>query len=60
MISNVNLPKNKTELVSALNKKNPLRFTVIEYTDPKKRSEVLSAIDKVAKKGSVTVVLIED
>jgi hypothetical protein len=59
MISTVTKPKNKQELLTQLQRKNPLKFSVIEYTDAKKRSEVLSVLDKVAKKGSVTVVLIE-
>jgi hypothetical protein len=58
MLSDVRTPRTKSELISALNKKNPLRFTVVEY-DPRNRSDVLSTLDKVAKKGSVTVVLIE-
>ena len=57
MLSDVRTPRTKSELISALNKKNPLRFTVVEY-DPRNRSDVLSTLDKVAKKGSVTVVLI--
>ena len=58
MLSDVKTPKNKQELIGALNKKNPLKFSVIEY-DPKTRSQVLSALDKSARKGKVSLIIVE-
>ena len=58
MLSDVKTPKSKTDLISVLNKKNPLKFSVIEY-DPKTRSQVLPTLDKIARRGDVSLIIVE-
>jgi len=59
MLSTVKPPKTKQELINQLQRKNPLKFEVLEYSDVLSKSNISKALDKASKKGSFTVVIIE-
>jgi hypothetical protein len=61
MISTVTKPKNKQELLTQLQRKNPLKFDVVEYTDQSSKSAVNKAIDQASRnKGQFTVLIIHN
>jgi hypothetical protein len=59
MLSTVKPPKTKQELLNAIQKRNPLKFEVLEYSDTPSKSNISKALDNASKKGSFTVVIIE-
>ena len=60
MLSTVQPPKTKQELINQLQRKNPLKFQVHEYSDAQSKSSISKSLDMASKKGSFTVVLIEN
>ena len=60
MLSTVKPPKTKNELITALNKRNPLKFEVLEYSDAVSKTKISTALEKASRKGSFTVILVED
>ena len=60
MLSTVKPPKTKNELITALNKRNPLKFEVLEYSDAMSKTKISSALEKASRKGSFTVILVEN
>ena len=60
MLSTVQPPKTKQELINQLQRKNPLKFEVLEYSDAPSKANISKALDKASKKGSFTVVIIEN
>ena len=59
MLSTVQPPKTKQQLINQLQRKNPLKFEVLEYSDTGSKKEISKAIDNASKKGSFTVMIIE-
>ena len=59
MLSTVKPPKTKQELINQLQRKNPLKFEVLEYSDAPSKANISKALDTASKKGSFTVVIIE-
>ena len=60
MLSTVQPPKTKQELINQLQRKNPLKFEVLEYSDAPSKGNISKALDKAFKKGSFTVVIIQN
>ena len=59
MLSTVQPPKTKQQLINQLQRKNPLKFEVLEYSDAQSKTNISKALDTASKKGSFTVVIIE-
>jgi len=60
MLSTVQPPKTKQQLINQLQRKNPLKFEVLEYSDTQSKTNISKALDTASKKGSFTVVIIEN
>ena len=60
MLSTVKAPKTKQELLTAIQKRNPLKFQVLEYSDAQSKTNISKALDTASKRGSFTVVIIEN
>ena len=60
MLSTVKPPKTKQELLNAIQKRNPIKFQVLEYSDAQSKTNISKALDTASKKGSFTVVIIEN
>ena len=60
MLSTVQPPKTKQELLTAIQKRNPIKFQVLEYSDAQSKINISKALDTASKKGSFTVVIIEN
>ena len=60
MLSTVKPPKTKQELLTAIQKRNPIKFQVLEYSDAPSKANISKALDTASKKGSFTVVIIEN
>ena len=60
MLSTVKPPKTKQELLNAIQKRNPLKFQVLEYSDAQSKTNIPKALDTASKKGSFTIVIIEN
>ena len=60
MLSIVQPPKTKQQLINQLQRKNPLKFEVLEYSDAQSKTNISRALDTASKKGSFTVVIIEN
>lgn len=58
MLSTVQPPKTKQELINQLQRKNPLKFEVVEYSNGKNKSDISKALDKASKKGAFTLLVI--
>jgi len=59
MLSTVQPPKTKQQLINQLQRKNPLKFEVLEYSDAQSKTNISKALDNASKKGSFTVIVIE-
>ena len=59
MLSTVQPPKTKQQLINQLQRKNPLKFEVLEYSDTQSKTNISKALDTASKKGAFTVVIIE-
>lgn len=60
MLSTVKPPKTKQELLNAIQRRNPIKFQVLEYSDAKSKADISKALDIASKKGSFTVVIIDN
>jgi len=60
MLSTVQPPKTKQQLINQLQRKNPLKFEVLEYSDAQSKTNISKALDTASKKGSFTVVIIKN
>ena len=60
MLSTVQPPKTKQQLINQLQRKNPLKFEVLEYSDAQSKANISKALDTASKKGSFTVVIIQN
>jgi len=60
MLSTVQPPKTKQQLINQLQRKNPLKFEVLEYSDTQSKTNISKALDTASKKGSFSVVIIEN
>ena len=60
MLSTVKSPKTKQDLLTAIQKRNPLKFQVLEYSGAQSKTNISKALDTASKKGSFTVVIIEN
>ena len=61
MLSNLNTPKNKTQLINHLHKLPPsTKIEIIEVLSSKDKSKLNFLFDKTIKNGSFSVVFVKD
>ena len=58
MLSTVQPPKTKQELINQLQRKIPLKFEVLEYSNGMNKSDISKVLDKASKKGAFTLLVI--
>lgn len=59
MLSTVQPPKTKQQLINQLQRKNPLKFEVLEYSDAKSKNKISKALEDASRKGNFTVLIIQ-
>ena len=59
MLSTVQPPKTKQELINQLQRKNPLKFEVLEYSDAQSKNKISKALEDAGRKGTFTVLIIQ-
>ena len=59
MLSTVKPPKTKQELINQLQRKNPLKFEVLEYSDAQSKNKISKALEDASRKGTFTVLIIQ-
>lgn len=60
MLSTAQPLKTKQEVISAIQKRNPIKFQVLEDSDKQSKSNISKALDTASNKGSFNIVIIEN
>ena len=60
MLSTVQPPKTKQQLINQLQRKNPLKFEVLEYSDTDSKNKISKALDDASRKGIFSIIIIQN
>ena len=60
MLSTVQSPKTKHQLINQLQRKNPLKFEVLEYSDTDSKNKISKALDDASRKGIFSIIIIQN
>lgn len=60
IVGDIQIPRNKNELIHSLQKLRQPKIDVINVIDKSERSKLIQALDKMLSKGVFTVIFLKD